>query len=280
MTLPSPIEGVGLGFRWDFAQTLLAERPDVVRWLEVSPENFIGRGGLFPAVLRDCAARWPVVTHGLTLSIAGWDALSPTYLRALRSFLRDAQVPWHSEHLCWSAHGGVELHELLPVPRAKETVARVVDRLRRAQDAVGVPLAIENITWYASPPGSTMPEEDFLCEVLQRADAKLLLDVNNVYVNARNHGLDARRFLRAMPPERVVQLHVAGHTLEPDGTRIDTHGAPVCEEVYELVKYTLAHVGRVPILLERDHDIPALAELVAEASRLDALWREAPARPA
>lgn len=279
MSTLAPIEGVGLGLRWDFAQALAEQRPAEVRWLEVSPENFLRRGGLFPAVLRECAARWPLVTHGLTLSLAGPDPLDPAYLRELRAFLRDARAPWHSEHLCWSSLGGVELHELLPAPHAKATVDRVVDRLRLLQDVLGLPVAVENITWYAAPPGSTMREEDLLCEVLERADARLLLDVNNVYVNARNHGFDARAFLRAMPAERVVQLHVAGHTVEPDGLRIDTHGAPVCEEVFELVAYALERVGRVPVLLERDHRVPPLEELLAEVRRLEQLWQRAPARP-
>lgn len=272
------VEGVGLGLRWDFARELAAGRPAEVRWLEVSPENFLGRGGLFPAVLGECAAAWPVVTHGLTLSLAGTDPLDRAHLRELRAFLRDVGSPWHSEHLCWGALGGVELHELLPAPHARATVDRVVDRLREARDALGLPVALENITYYAVPPGSTMPEADFLCEVLERADAALLLDVNNVYVNARNHGLDARAFLAALPARRVVQVHVAGHAVEPDGLRLDTHGAPVCDDVYDLLAFALARTGRVPVLLERDHAVPPLAELLAEVGRLDALWRAAPER--
>jgi uncharacterized protein (UPF0276 family) len=278
MNVASAIEGVGLGLRWDFARELLAARPEKVRWLEVSPENFIGRGGLFPAVLRECAGVWPVVTHGLTLSIAGCDPFDRSYLRELRAFLADYRSPWHSEHLCWGSIGGVELHELLPAPHARDTVARVVDRLRAVQDVLACPLAIENITYYATPPGSSMPEAEFLAEIMERADVGLLLDVNNVYVNARNHGLDARAFLRAIPTDRVVQMHVAGHAVEPEGLRIDTHGAPICDDVYDLLAFTLARVGRTPVLLERDHNIPPLEELVAEVDRLDAIWRAAPER--
>jgi uncharacterized protein (UPF0276 family) len=169
------------------------------------------------------------------------------------------------------------LHDLLPIPHTAARAARVVENLLRARDALGVPVAAENISYYARPGVDAMTEAEFITEVLERADAGLLLDVNNVYVNACNHGFDAEALIAALPLHRVVQIHVAGHRVEPDGFRIDTHGAPIADPVLDLLAFTLARTGPVPVLLERDQDIPALSELLGEVRALTAIWDRAAA---
>jgi uncharacterized protein (UPF0276 family) len=183
-------------------------------------------------------------------------------------------VPWHSDHLCFAEVDGVYAHDLLPLPFNEEAIDVCVQRIRQAQDALGVPIAVEHISYYMTPAGSVLSELDHLNEVLTRADAKLLLDVNNVYVNAMNHGFDPYAFIAGLPLSRVVQLHVAGHSLRSDGQRVDTHAEPVCEEVFALFEYALGKLARpLPVLLERDDNFPDFSELAAELTRLDAIYR-------
>lgn len=263
------VEGVGLGLRAPLFGDLMARAPAALRWVEVSPENHMGRGGFFERMLSDARGRFPVVTHGLSLGLGDLAPPDPAFLRALRAFLEAVGTPWHSDHLCFGTVDGAHLHDLLPLPFTRESVRAVVDRVRLLEDALGLPIAVENISWYAHPGPSEMDEADFLGEVLSRSGARLLLDVNNAFVNARNHGTDARDFLRRMPADRVVQIHVAGHFTGADGFRLDTHGEPVCEEVYDLLAFALSRTGRVPVLLERDGGYPPFAELAAEVERLD-----------
>jgi uncharacterized protein len=266
--------GIGLGFRMDLAEALLDGDPPEVQWVEIHPENYLRRGGRYPAALHRALSRWPVVTHGLTMGFGAAEPFDPAYLADLRSFLRDAGTPWHSDHLCFAEVGGTFLHDLLPLPFTEEAARTAAQRLCEARDALGVPLAIENVSYYA-PCGNPAEEPEFLVEVLERADARLLLDVNNVYVNARNHGFDPRAYIDRIPPERVVQYHVAGHAERDDGIRIDTHGASVCDDVYDLVEHTFHRIGDRPLLLERDNRIPPLAELLEELRRLHAIRRRA-----
>jgi uncharacterized protein (UPF0276 family) len=209
----------------------------------------------------------------------GFGSLTPFdsgYLRGVRALVHELGCPWHSDHLCFASVDGVYLHDLLPLPRSEETIALAVARIVEAQDALGVPIAVEHISYYATPPGSELDEVDHLRAILERADARLLLDVNNVYVNALNHGFDPRAFIDRLPLERVVQLHVAGHHVRADGQRIDTHAEPVCEEVFALFEYTMHKLARpLPVLLERDESFPPFAELAGEIERLDAIYRAA-----
>jgi uncharacterized protein (UPF0276 family) len=184
-------------------------------------------------------------------------------------------TPWHSDHLCFGAVDGAHLHDLLPLPFTRESVRAVADRVRLLEDALGLPIAVENISWYAHPGDAEMERGRLPRRDLSRCDARLLLDVNNAFVNARNHGTDARDFLRRVPADRVVQIHVAGHFTGADGFRIDTHGEPVCAEVYELLELALSRTGRVPVLLERDGGFPPFDELAAEVERLDAILQRA-----
>lgn len=268
------IAGVGLGLRWPLLEDILARAPRELAWLEIAPENYMGRGGRFRDGLERCATRFPIVTHGLALSLGGFDPLSDRYMQDLRGVLERTQTPWHSDHLCFSVVDGIAVHDLLPVPRNPSVARHIADRIRRAQDRLGLPLAIENISAYVEPPGSTMSEEEFLSEVLVRADCRLLLDVNNVFVNSHNHGFDPRKMIAALPLERVCQIHVAGHEATETGL-IDTHAEPVRDEVYDLLEWTLARTGPVPILLERDDNFIDWTELCNEVRRLDVLARRA-----
>ncbi|MCU0683143.1 MAG: DUF692 domain-containing protein [Polyangiaceae bacterium] len=272
------VRGVGLGLRWPLLDDLLEAPPAGLGWLEIAPENYMRRGGRFADGLARCRERWPLVTHGLCLSLGGFDPLDGAYLRELRAFLESVETPWHSDHLCFGAVDGVALHDLLPLPFHEASVQRVVERVRRAQDALGVPLAVENVSAYAQMPGSIMSEADFVAEVVERAGCGLLLDVNNIFVNSLNHGFDPREALGRFPLGRVVQMHVAGH--ERVGDRwVDTHGAPVRGEVLELLGLALAATGPVPVLLERDDNFPAWAELCAEFARIVDVYDRATARP-
>lgn len=267
--------GIGIGLRAPLLDDLLRRAPPALRWVEVAPENHMGRGGYFAHMLDAAAARWPLVTHGLTLGVGDTDPLDAAWMRELRTFLERAKTPWHSDHLCFGAVGGAHLHDLLPIPFTRACAARVADRVKSIEDHLGIPFAVENISWYAHPGEAEMTESQFITEVLSRCDARLLLDVNNAYVNARNHGGDAREMLSGIPLERVVQIHVAGHLVRRDGLRIDTHGEAVCDDVYTLLRWTLARTGAVPVLLERDQNFPRFDDLAAEVERLDGILREA-----
>lgn len=265
-----PVNGIGLGLRYDLATELLDRRPDSVSWLEIHPENYIDRGGRYGEMLDLARRDWRVVTHGLSTCLGAVEPFDISYLKSLGRFLSDFEVPWHSEHLCL---GGVDeryFHDLLPLPFTEEAAKVAAQRLTEVRDVINVPLALENVSYYAPQGPDGLAEADFVVEVLERADAKLLLDVNNIYVNSRNFDFDARAYIDKLPAQRVVQIHVAGHFVRDDGIRIDTHGEPVPDDVYALLDYTLTKIGPVPVLLERDNNVPPLDELLAE---VDLLWK-------
>jgi uncharacterized protein (UPF0276 family) len=287
---PPPLPtGVGLGLRWEFLDDVLQHLDDPsvhpglaeVPFFEISPENYMRRGGYYPAALERIAARWPIVTHGLAMSLASPDPLDDAYMRELRAFLARLPAPFHSDHLCFCGTGGRILHELLPLPLLRATAAHAAARLREAEDRLGRRMAVENITYYLAPGAAALPEGDFVAEVVHRSGGGLLLDVNNVFVNARNHGTEALACLRAMPLDRVVEIHVAGHERsDDDELLIDTHGAPVPPSVRDLLAWTLARTGPVPVLLERDHRVPPLDELLAERAWLAEAYDRAMAQRA
>ncbi|MET0386907.1 MAG: DUF692 domain-containing protein [Polyangiales bacterium] len=269
-----------MGLRQAIAEPLLAVRAGTnalpeLQFLEIHPENYIARGGRFRALLERAQAHWPILTHGLTLGLGAVEPADPGYVRELGRLLEKLAAPWHSEHLCFSSADGVMSHDLLPLPFTHDAVRVAVDRVRELRDALERPVAIENISYYAHPGDAEMDEAEFLTEVLEQADAKLLLDVNNIYVNSRNHGFDALRFLERLPLERVVQIHVAGHSQRPDGLLIDTHGTCVRDEVYVLLEHALARTGPRPVLLERDQSFPEIESLFAEVRRLHASYTRA-----
>ncbi len=289
------ITGVGLGLRWDFVDEILEKKP-ALPFVEVSPENYMGRGGYYDEALERARDVWPIVTHGLTMSFGGTDPLREGYLAGLREFVARVESPWHSDHLCFSTFGGTVLHDLLPVPFKKSEVARIADRIKRAQDIVGVPLAIENVSFYLHPGKREMTEAEFIASVCEAADCGLMLDVNNAFVNATNFGFDVDGWMRTVPLDRVVQMHVAGHDWYVDGgdfdftTRpkdlsdregkliVDTHGNDCADEVLALLERVLERTGPVPVLLERDQSIPKLDVLLEEVARIDAIWKRATAK--
>lgn len=264
------VQGIGLGLRHDLADELLERKPASIGWLEIHPENYIERGGRYEEILLGARRQWPLVTHGLTNCLGSLSPFDPDYMQSLGEFLVELDVPWHSEHLCLGNVSDRFFHDLLPLPFTDEASEVAAQRLNELRDAIDRPLALENVSYYAPQGADGLAEADFVVEVLERTDAKLLLDVNNVFVNSRNFGFDPRAYIDRIPPDRVVQIHVAGHQVRDDGLRIDTHGEPVPDDVYELLDYALRKVGAVPILLERDNDIPPLDVLLAE---IDMLWR-------
>jgi uncharacterized protein (UPF0276 family) len=283
------IAGVGLGLRWEFLDELIeasASRTLPIDFLEISPENYMRRGGRYPAALGWLAERYPIITHGLTMSLGGIDPLDDGYLGDLAAFLREMGTPWHSDHLCFGSVDGRVLHDLLPVAFTEATVTRVAERIRRARDAIGRPLAVENISYYWHPGRAEMRESELLARVCDAADCGLLLDVNNAYVNAANFGFAVDAWIREAPLERVVQIHVAGHEWfavddrgigEPASARspgamiVDTHGADVPDPVLSLLGQVLERTGSVPVVLERDQNVPSLDALLDELGRVRAI---------
>ncbi|GAB2619698.1 HvfB family MNIO-type RiPP peptide maturase [Novilysobacter erysipheiresistens] len=257
-------DAVGLGLRRALLGPLRAATPGGFDFLEVAPENWIGVGGALGNAFADLASRHPIVCHGLSLSLGGPGPLDETFLGKLRRFLDAHRVPIYSEHLsaCSDEHG--QLYDLMPLPFTDAAVEHVAARIRRTQDALGRRIAVENISYYATLQPAAMAEIDFVNAVLERADCDLLLDVNNIVVNATNHGYDARDFLRALPGERVAYIHVAGHFDEADDLKIDTHGAAVSDPVWDLLAEAYREFGPRPTLLERDFNLPPLDELLGE----------------
>jgi uncharacterized protein (UPF0276 family) len=274
------MDGVGLGLRRENLDELLElldeddPRLGVISFVEVSPENFMRRGGFMPAAVDRVRARFPVLSHGLMMSPGGVDPFDDTYFAELRRYLARVGAPFHSDHLSFSGTGGRILHDLLPVPVTRASARHLAARAREARDRLEMPFALENITHYLVPGEASFDEADFIADVLQEGDAGLLLDVNNVYVNAKNYGFDSVAFMERLPLGRVVEIHVAGHEyFAEDELIIDTHGAPVVDPVLELLVWAVARTGPVPVLLERDHAVPPMAELLAELVTIEAAYR-------
>jgi uncharacterized protein (UPF0276 family) len=263
--------GIGIGLRIDLAQELLERKPKQVRWLEIHPENYMNRGGRYPALLRDALETWPITTHGLTNAFGNLEPAGADYLKPLRELIHEIGSPWHSDHLCFTGVEGEQLLDLLPLPLTEESIKVCSQRIIEARDALDIEIAFENVSYYA-PCGDPKMEADFCVAILEQTKAKMLLDVNNVYVNSRNHGFDAEKFIDRIPADQVVEIHIAGHLERSDGSRIDTHGEPICEDVYDLLGYTLRRFGPKPVLLERDNNIPAFDEVLAEVDRLGEIY--------
>ena len=254
----------------------LADQPPAqVGFYEVAPENWIGVGGRYGKQFRAFTERYPFVCHGLSLSIGAPSPLDETFLQRVKRFLDQHQIRAYTEHLSYCSDDG-HLYDLMPIPFTEEAVRHVAARIRRTQDILERRIAMENVSYYAAP-GKQMEEIDFIKTVLDEADCDLLLDVNNIYVNSVNHGYDAEHFMYALPAERVVYFHVAGHYNEAEDLIVDTHGADVVDPVWALLDRAYAHFGVVPTLLERDFNIPPLPELLREIDRiklLQARWSD------
>jgi uncharacterized protein len=269
--------GVGLGLRGEFLSAVHAGAADGrVAFLEVSPENYMHRGGPVVRKFEEIAARVPIISHGLMMSIGALDPFDDDYFTQLRGFLdRHGSVlpKWHSDHLCFSTEQGAVLHDLLPLPSDERTALRVAERIREAQDRLERPMAIENISYYLPVGEPRLREAEFVRLVCEAADCALLLDVNNIYVNSKNFGFDVGEMLADYPLDRVVQLHVAGHTRwDRFEMFLDDHGATTEPTVHELMQWVVERIGPVPVLLERDSDIPSLADLLDEVASLQASY--------
>jgi len=269
------VQGAGLGLRRALLGPLADQSPGAIGFLEATPENWMNIGGRYGRAFREYTERFAFVTHGLSLSIGSPEPVDENFVRRLKAFLDLHGIADYTEHLTYCSDHG-HLYDLMPIPFTEEAVDYVAARVRRVQDILERRIALENASYYAAP-GQQMSEVDFIRAVLERADCDLLLDVNNIYVNSINHRYDPAQFLDSLPAERVRYIHVAGHYDEAEDLRVDTHGADVIDPVWSLLERAYARLGPVPTLLERDFNIPPLAELMLEIDHINSLQaRHAP----
>ena len=264
-----PISGCGLGLRrgmFDAYEEQSAAMAKHVNFVECAPENWIGVGGRWAKRFRAMVERYPVVCHGLSLSIGGPAPFDMEYLAQLKVFLNEIDAKSYSDHLSYCGDFG-QLYDLMPIPFTEEAVHYVADRIRFVQDVLERQIAVENVSYYAAP-GQEMPEADFINCVVEEADCKFLLDVNNIHVNSVNHRYDPVEFLHAMPAERADYVHIAGHKVEAEDLRVDTHAAPIIDPVYDLLTEAFKTFGVMPTVLERDFNFPPLSELLDETQQI------------
>ncbi|UQA63956.1 DUF692 domain-containing protein [Polyangium aurulentum] len=273
MRLGLPDLGVGVGLRVPHYTEIFETQP-AVDWFEIISENFMVAGGMPLANLERALARYRVVQHGVSLSIGSTSPLDWDYLRSLRALLRKTGSPWVSDHLCFTGAGGVDAHDLLPLPYTEEALRHVAARARQVQDFLETRLVLENVSSYLAYTQSQMSEWAFLSAVVEEADCGLLLDVNNIYVSSYNHGFDPNAYVDGVPHHRVVQIHLAGHTNHGKYI-IDTHSDHVIDPVWDLYRRAIGRIGPVSTLIEWDEDIPPLATLLAEAEKAKTIREEA-----
>lgn len=266
---------IGIGYRKDFAEEW-NEKPQILQpdFIEVAPENWIDIGGrwkqLFDKKLKD----YPLFTHGLSLSIGSPDELDFNFIKKIKHFLKETNARFYSEHLSFSKCDNAHLYDLLPIPFTEDAVKHVSPRIKQVQDFLERPLVIEIVSYY-SPLAAEMKEIDFINAILNESNCLLLLDVNNVYVNSFNHHFDAKEFIQQLPKEKVAYIHMAGHLQVDDDLIIDTHGEPIIDPVYELFEYTLNWLQKpVPVLLERDFNIPEISEMQNEINQLKYIYNK------
>ena len=265
------LAGAGLGLRRALLGPLLATDQGVVDFLEVAPENWIGVGGRLGKQFRYIAERYTVALHGLSLDIGGPDPIDTELVRSVRQLITTINAPFYSEHLSYCAADG-HLYDLLPIPFTEEAVHYVAARVRQVQDIIGMPLILENASYYGQA-HNDLSESEFINAVLDESGCDLLLDVNNIYVNSVNHCYDAVKFLESLPLERARYIHIAGHYDEAEDLKVDTHGADVIGPVWQLLAQAYERVGPLPTLLERDFNLPSLPELLREVEQVKACQR-------
>ena len=254
--------GFGLGLRTDHYEQVLNDRPDV-DWLEVISENYMVEGGKPLYYLDRIRELYPMVMHGVSMSIGSTAPLNLDYLADLKRLIARVEPAWVSDHLCWTGVHGRNLHDLMPLPYTEETIAHVSARVKQVQDFLGRQILLENVSSYVTYNASQISEWAFLTEIAERADCLILLDVNNIYVSSHNHGFDPVEYLDGVPGDRIRQIHLAGHSYQ-DQLIIDTHDHPVCDPVWSLYRQAVERFGRVATMIERDDNIPPLDELIAE----------------
>ena len=263
------VHGAGLGLRRSFLDEALASPLKDVDFYEVAPENWMTLGGKLGKQFKAMTERYPFVCHGLSLSIGSTDPLDEDFVKNLKSFMREHKIKFYSEHLSYCSNDG-HLYDLMPIPFTEEAVHHVAQRILRVQDILEQKIAIENISYYAAP-GQEMSEIDFFNAVVEEADCDVLLDVNNIYVNSVNHHYNAEQFLQSIPAQRISYAHIAGHYVEAEDFLVDTHGADIIDPVWQLLEKAYALYGVFPTLLERDFNIPSVAELLSEVSTIQTL---------
>ncbi|MDJ0758065.1 MAG: DUF692 domain-containing protein [Woeseiaceae bacterium] len=267
-----PVEGAGLGLRRPLLDKLMANPPTEVDFMEVAPENWIHIGGVAGKKFRWFTERYPFVLHGLSLNIGSPSPLNEGLVRDVREFMDEHGIEQYSDHLSYTGDHG-QLYDLMPIPFTEEAVRYVAERVHRVQDILGRRMALENVSFYA-PTEEGMGELEFLLAVLEESDCDLMLDINNIVVNSINHRYDALEFLKRMPADKIRYFHIAGHHVEAEDLRIDTHGAPVDELSWQLLVEAYAHFGPVPTLLERDFNFPPLDELLDEVREIRKLQQD------
>lgn len=267
MNTLNDIKGCGLGLRSEHILDVIPSgfSPD---WLEITPENWMHLPYHYKEAFEKVISKFPIMTHGLSLSVGSPEALDMGFLKELKTFLDKYKIEHYSEHLSFSSFEGGQTYELLPLPLTRKMIEHVSDRVKKVEDFLGRGLILENATYYTVP-YAEMQELDFMNEVMHKSGAKMLLDVNNVFVNSRNHNFDAKAYIKGLEHDKVAYMHVAGHKYyEEDDVIIDTHGADVCNSVWELLDFTLGHVN-VPVMIERDNDIPCFEDMRKEYNILE-----------
>jgi uncharacterized protein (UPF0276 family) len=268
-TTQYPVSGAGLGLRRPLIEKLMADPPTDVDFMEVAPENWINVGGRQGKNFRYFTERYPFLIHGLSLSIGSPAPLDEQLVRDIKAFMAEHDIRMYSEHLSYCGDDG-HLYDLMPIPFTEDAAKYVANRIRRVQDILEQRIAIENVSYY-TPTDTSMSEADFTLAVLEEADCDLMLDINNIVVNSINHKYDASEFLHRMPADRIRYFHLAGHHVEAEDLRIDTHGAAVDTQSWQLLGEAYEHFGPVPTLLERDFNFPPMEELLDEVRRIKAL---------
>lgn len=264
---------VGIGLRTESIADLLAYDHPEINFLELAPENWMALGGIKSQHLKNLAERFPLVAHGLSLSIGDGEPLNLNLIKSLKNFLNEYKISIYSEHLSFCRDSLGYLYDLLPVPFYEENITYLAQRIQHIQELLGRKIALENISYYHQYQGN-IPEIEFINALLKQADCNMLLDINNVYVNSQNHHYDPYTFINSLPAERICYLHIAGHHRQPNNRILDTHGMPVCDEVWNLLAHTYAHIGLRPTLLERDNFVPGLDELKAELARVNFIAKQ------
>lgn len=275
----SVLHGAGLGLRRELLPALEEQVPEGIGFFELAPENWMGLGGRHARRLRQLTERHAFACHGLSLSLGGPRPLDVALLEGIRGFMDTHGIALYTEHLSWCGDEAGHLYDLLPLPLTEEAVRHAASRIRQAQEVLGRRIGIENTSTYLVPTGAEMDEAAFVAAVVREADCLLHLDVNNVHVNSVNHGFDALAYLDELPLDRVAYMHVAGHYVEPDGLLVDTHGAEVIDPVWALLQAAYVRCGPAPTCLERDFNIPPLAELMPELMRIRHLQQQVEKAP-
>ncbi len=269
-----PALGAGIGLRHKYFEEIIETRP-AIAWFEIIAEDFLDTGGWEMECLNAIAKNYPLIGHGVCLSIGSTDPLDLEYLKKLKVLLDHIKSPWASDHLCFTMVDHTNLNELIPLPFTKEAVDNCVERIKITQDVLERKFLIENVTRYITVSDREMPESTFIREIAEGSNCGLLLDVTNVYLNAQFHKLDPFQFIKELPTERVAQIHLAGSERLADGSIIDSHDAPVADEIWKLFEYAISLVGPTSVLIERDKNFPPLSELIAEARLAEAHMRSA-----